>query len=159
MSILHDLQLFFGEKIKQDGLPGTGDMVVFDGTNWVNDQMASSISVLLDGAGAEIADATQVPFGPLPVDCTITGNHARADQSGAIVVDVWASATWIPTDSDSITASAPITITASGDESDDTTLTGWTVDLPAGHHLIFNVDSCTSITWCLVTLDVTRGAV
>jgi hypothetical protein len=118
--------------------------------------MTSAISVLIDGGGAEIADAVKVPFGPLPDDCTISAAYASADQDGAIVVDVWASSTWIPTDSDSITASAPITITATGDESTDTTLTGWTTSLSAGDRLIFNVDSCTTITWCLVTLTVER---
>jgi uncharacterized membrane protein len=119
---------------------------------------SGALSVLIDGGGSEIADAVKVPFGPLPVAMTVTAAYALADQSGSIVVDIWKDtyANYPPLDADSITASAPVTI-SSATKSTDSTLTGWTTALAAGSILYFNVDSCTTIQWCLITLSVTRG--
>ena len=74
--------------------------------------------------------------------------------SGSAVVDVWVDsfANFPPTDADTITASAPPTL-SSQVASEDATLTGWTVSLSAGDVLGFNLDSVsggiTSITLIL----------
>lgn len=110
----------------------------------------------IDGGGAEIADGVQrlVPCG---VAFTITSVTALADQSGDIVVDVWKDtyANYPPTDADTITASAPITI-SSAIKSVDSTLTGWTTAVAAGDNLIFNVDSCTTIERCTIMVQFVR---
>lgn len=95
--------------------------------------------------------------GEVPFDCTITGVRALADQSGSIQVDIWKDsyANFPPTNADSITASAPVTI-SSATKSEDLTLTGWTTTLSEGDLLRFNVDSVTSITRCLIVLDVRK---
>lgn len=91
----------------------------------------------------------------VPFACRITGGSVMADVSGSCVVDVWVD-TWAnypPTDADSITASAPLTI-SSATKSEDTTLTGWTRDLSKGDVLVFNVDSATTVAQVTVQLDV-----
>lgn len=120
----------------------------------------SVVAVVFDGGGVEIADNVQL-WVPIPFAWSdIAWARALADTSGAIVVDVWKDtyANYPPTDSpDSITASAPITITASGTKSEDATLTGWTKTGSAGDILKFNVDSCTTITKCTIALALVRG--
>jgi len=81
-----------------------------------------------------------------------------ADQSGSIVVDIWKDtyANFPPTDADTITASAPPTI-SSAQKSQDAILTGWTKAISAGNILAFNVDSCTTITRVTISLKVNKG--
>jgi hypothetical protein len=96
----------------------------------------------------------QVPFA-----CTINSVTALADASGAIVVDIWKDtyANYPPTDADSITASAPVTISGPAIKSQDTTLTGWTTSIAAGDCLRFNVDSVSTITRVTIILKVTKS--
>lgn len=115
-----------------------------------------ALEFVIDGGGSEIADGIagwiEVPFA-----CTITAARMFADVSGSIVVDIWRDtyANYPPTDADSLTASAPPTI-SSATKSQDTTLTGWTVSLAAGDVLYYNVDSCTTIERVTVSLRITR---
>jgi len=60
-----------------------------------------------------------------------------------------------PTDSDSITASAPPTLTTA-QKSEDATLTGWTTSISSGDILGFNVDSATTVTRVTLQLLVTK---
>lgn len=88
--------------------------------------------------------------------CTITGVTMLADASGSIVVDIWKDtyANYPPTVADTITASALPTI-STATKSQDTTLTGWTVAIPAGSCLRFNVNSVTTIKRLTLALKVT----
>lgn len=112
----------------------------------------AGFAVVFDAPAAEDQVDIVVPF-----DCTITGVTLLADISGSIVIDIWKDtlANFPPTDADSITASAPPTITTDTD-SQDTTLTGWTTSLSAGDILRFNVDSVTDITRVTLSLAVTK---
>jgi len=80
-----------------------------------------------------------------------------ADQSGSIVIDIWKDTydNFPPTDADSITASAPPTL-SSAQKSTDTTLTGWTTTFAAGDLLAFNVDSVTDIERATLSLKIRR---
>lgn len=108
--------------------------------------------------GDGIAEVTTGVAGDVwvPFACTINEAVLLADQSGDIVVDIWKDSygNYPPTDADSITASAPPTISSS-DKSDDSTLTGWTTSISSGDTLRFNVDSVTTITRVSVFLKVT----
>jgi len=121
------------------------------------DASTGSISFVIDGGGAEIQDGVAgdltVPFG-----CEITGVVALADQSGSIIVDIWKDtyASYPPTDADSITSATPPTI-ASAIKATDTTLSGWTKTIAAGDTLRYNVDSCTTITRCTISLTIRRS--
>lgn len=129
--------------------------------------------VTVDGSGAlELqAPATgsgtgnrcqQVTFAAVPsTDAIAAGTKARfyveramtivaasilANASGSLVLDVWVDsyANAPPTGADSICASAKPTLSAA-QKMLDTTLTGWTVNIPAGSWVIVNVDSCSGI--------------
>lgn len=99
-----------------------------------------------------IAGDIFIPFG-----IEITRVTMLADQTGSIVVDIWndSYANYPPTDGDSITASAPPTI-STDDQSQDATLTGWTTTIAADSTLRFNVDSVTDIEQVEITLEFTR---
>ncbi|MDV2502682.1 MAG: hypothetical protein RX318_01855 [bacterium] len=117
----------------------------------------TAIGFIIDGGGSAI---TTGPKGDLriPFGCTINRATALADQSGSIVVDIWKDtyANFPPTDADSITASAPVTI-SSATKSEDSTLTGWTTSISADDILRYNVDSVTSITRVTVSLKCTKS--
>jgi hypothetical protein len=110
----------------------------------------------IDGGGAEIETGiktwVQVPF-----NGEIASVTALADQTGSVVVDIWKDsyANYPPTNADSITASAPVTI-ASSNKSEDTTLTGWTKTVTAGDVLYFNVDSVTDIEHVVISLAINK---
>jgi hypothetical protein len=115
-----------------------------------------AIVITIDGAGNTITTGIKGDV-RIPWSGTITKVTTLIDQSGAIVVDLWKDtyANYPPIDADSITASAPPTITASGVKSEDSTLTGWTTSVTAGDTLSWNVDSVTSAQRCVVELEFT----
>lgn len=131
-------------------LDGTVNATKFIGTT------KRSIQIVIDGGGTEITDGIKGDF-MMPYAATISKVTALADQSGSIVVDVWNDtyANYPPTDADTITASAPITI-SSATKSQDSTLTGWDTALAAGDILRFNVDSCTTITRVTINIEVSE---
>jgi len=114
------------------------------------------VEFVIDGGGAAITTGIK---GDLKIDfaCTIKKATILGDQSGSIVIDIWKDtyANFPPTDADSITASAPPTISGAV-KSEDSTLTGWTVAVAAGSILRFNVDSCTTIERVTIILEVER---
>jgi hypothetical protein len=143
------------------GTPATGDLLQYDGSGWVPYTPAAievpySAQFIIDGGGSTITTGIKGDI-RIPVASTITSWHLLADQSGSIVVDVWKDtlANHPPTDADSITASAPPTITANVRGSDNV-LTGWTTSVAAGDVLRFNVDSVTTIQRVTVVLYLTR---
>jgi len=129
--------------------PGTG--LEMGGTNnrvisMTSNSLTTSLQFVIDGGGSAITTGIKGDL-QVPYNCTITAVRLLADQSGSIVVDLWVDsyANFPPTDADSITASAPPTI-SSATKSEDTTLTGWTPGITAGRIIRVNVDSITSIT-------------
>lgn len=113
----------------------------------------SSLSIVIDGGGEAIATGVKLDV-EIPFACTITGATLLADQTGSIAIDLWADSygNYPPTDADSITASAPPTL-SSATKAQDTTLTGWDTTLSAGTILRANVDSAETVT--RVTLNLT----
>ena len=94
----------------------------------------------------------------VPSNATIVRAYISCMQTGSIVVDVWrdAIANSPVTDADSITAAAPITVSAAAFV-EDTTLAGWTTALTAGDVLVFNVDSAATVTNCTAGVTVTKS--
>lgn len=117
-------------------------------------QLTSAVELIIDGNGAVISTGVAGDI-EVPFDCTIIAGRLFANQSGSIEIDVWRDtyANFPPTVADSIVASAPLTIT-SAQNSQDTTLTGWTTSLTAGDILRYNVNSVTSIQRVTVSLTV-----
>lgn len=118
----------------------------------------SLIGYVIDGGGSAITTGVKGDMGPIPFACIIVEATMLADQSGSIVVDIWKDtyANFPPTDADSITASAPPTI-STAEKSQDSTLTGWTTAIAAGDILRFNVDSVTDIERVTIALKVRRA--
>lgn len=153
---------FTGSPITVSGtLTLTGTLVVANGgTGITNDVTIVDIPFVIDGGGIAITTGLK---GWIVVDfaCTIQSATLLADQSGSIVVDVWKctySAYAPPThpaSGDSITASAPPTI-SSATKSQDATLTGWTTSISAGDVLAFNVNSATTVQRVTLSLKVKR---
>jgi hypothetical protein len=116
----------------------------------------ASITFVIDGDGEAITTGEKGHL-EIPFACTIKQVTMQADQSGSIVVDIWKDtyANFPPTDADSITASAPPTI-SSAQKSQDATLAGWTKSISSGDILAFNVDSCATIQRVTISLLVEK---
>jgi len=84
---------------------------------------------------------------------TIVGWRLVTDQSTTMTLDVWKANNAIPTVTDSITGTAPISITAA-QLGNSTTLTGWTTSVAAGDVFIVNVDSNNNATYFSLELDI-----
>jgi hypothetical protein len=138
----------------------TADSAEASGIKWATGGGGASTTTeylnVVFGNGSSAIAANEQVWLVVPAG-TITEAWALADQSGSIVVDVWKDtyANYPPTDADSITGSAPITI-SSAIKSQDTTLTGWTTTLSAGDILLFNVDSASTVTQVTITLKITK---
>ena len=121
----------------------------------------TTIGITID-AQSSVIDTGYKGFIRIPYACTITKVSLLGNKSGSIVIDIWkcsyanydAGATH-PVDGDSITASAPPTITTTT-KSEDSTLTAWTTSITAGDIIAFNVDSCTDIEKVTLILEVTK---
>lgn len=119
--------------------------------------IAGGIVANISGGGSTITTGLK-GFIVAPYAMTLTKATALADQTGDIVVDIWVDtyANFPPTDADTITASAPVTI-SSGVKSQDSTLTGWDTAIAAGDIIAFNVDSVTDIEQLTIILEGTRS--
>lgn len=113
------------------------------------------LTFVLDGGGAAISTGAKQVYLTCPFSGTITA--ARLIGDGDIVIDVWKDtyANFPPTNADSITASAPPTL-SSVTKSEDTTLTGWTTSVTAGDVLEINVDSAVA-TKAILTLTLVQS--
>jgi len=116
----------------------------------------TGIVFIIDGGGSAITTGEKGHI-RLPFAGRIISACLLADQSGSIVIDIWKDivANFPPTNADSITASAPPTLSAES-ASLDITLAGWTKTFAAGDYLMFNVDSIATLTIVTLTLIVRR---
>lgn len=111
-----------------------------------------AIEIVLDGSGSVIETGVVGDI-ELPAAFEVERVTMLADQTGDIVIDIWVDtyANYPPTDADTITAAAVPTI-SSAVKSQDTSLSGWTTTLAAGSIIRYNVDSCTTIEQCTISL-------
>lgn len=135
---------------------GTSNFLRADGS-WTPPAGTGQVGITIDGGGSAITTGLK-GFVRIPYAGTITKATLLADQSGSIVVDVWKDtyANAPPTDADSITASAPPTLSGAA-KSEDATLTGWTKSITAGDVLAFNVDSVATVTRVTLLLEITKA--
>ncbi|MHA1787843.1 MAG: hypothetical protein ACTSXT_01320 [Candidatus Helarchaeota archaeon] len=149
------------------GTPTDGQVLTYDSGSgkWkaetIDDTDTFTIGITIDNQTSEIGTGYK-GFIRIPYAGTITKATLLADQSGSIVIDIWKcsysdydAGSTHPVDGDSITASAPPTL-SSATKSEDSTLTDWTKSITAGDVLGFNVDSCTDITKVVLILEVTK---
>jgi len=119
------------------------------------------IAFIIDGGGSVITagmkGGLEIPFACVIQRATLL-EISDTPITGSIVVDIWKDtyANYPPVDADSITASAPPTL-SSAVKSQDSTLTGWTTTIAAGDILFFNADATpTSVKKILVSLKVRK---
>ena len=110
-----------------------------------------AISFAIDGGGAAIATGDLNIFPEAHYSCTIRRAFASAYPSGSITVDIWKTNAAIPTSSNKISASAPVTL-SSAQRSVDTTLTGWTTSVVDGD--VFGATVATASTVQKVTIQL-----
>lgn len=137
--------------------PANGIEISGTSVQMSTNQRTGCITYVMDGGGSVLTTGVKGDF-RVPANCTITGVTAMADQSGSVVVDIWKDtlANYPPTVTDTITASAPVTI-SSATYSEDTTLTGWTTSLSQGDTLRFNINSVSTITRVVIELRVSKS--
>lgn len=114
-------------------------------------------SIAIDGGGQVIETGIRSRV-YIPISLEIEEVTIGADQMGSIVIDAWMDtyANFPPTDADSITASAPVTL-STAIKNQDSTLTGWTTTIPSGGRwLFFNVDSVSTLTYVSLTFKVRK---
>ncbi len=123
----------------------------------VNALLPLVLPFFIDGGGAVIATGIKGTL-EVTMKCDLERVTMLADQTGSIVCDIWNQtyASYPPADAQSITASAVPTITSSN-KSQDSSLTGWSPAIAAGAILFYNVDSCSTLEWCLVSLKASRS--
>lgn len=150
----------------------TGCYFYSNGTNYVLDRSSCTalpialgnlptsllprvVGVTVDGGGSVITIGAKGYY-RVPFDGTIVGYSMQGDLSGSAVVDVWKTSGAIPTNANSITASATPTL-SSAQYLNSTTLTGWATTVTAGDVIGFNVDSASTITRLTVQIYIQSG--
>ena len=124
----------------------------YDTGTWDAISAGRAIPFVIDGGGSVISTGVRGPM-VAPFAGYIVAAAAYGDQSGTAQFDIWKDsyANYPPTNADSITAAAPLTITSTT-HNRDTTLTGWTRSFSAGDAFMFNVDSLSSFTRVTIIL-------
>lgn len=145
--------------------PTSGNLAAFDANGNVKDSGISStdtfsglveaIGITVDGGGSAIASGSK-GFFQTQFAGTILGVTLLADQAGSIQFDIRkCTYSGFPTDS-SIVASDPPTL-SSAQNSNDTTLTGWTTAFSDGDIFEYKVTSATTVTRVALILRVKRS--
>jgi len=131
----------------------TGDTVYGSGGGTIT----LPITFTMNGGGSVLTTGTK-GWVVTPFAGTITGWTLLVNPSGTMQIDIWKDilANFMPTDSDSITASAPVYI-SSAYTAHDETLSGWTTSFSAGDVFAFNIDSCSTIQHAVLVLTVTQN--
>jgi hypothetical protein len=116
----------------------------------------SGLVFVIDGGGSAITTGEHGHL-VVPFNCEILSGELEADQAGDIKIDIWKDTytNFPPTDADSICGGAELEI-SSDTQDKDSALTGWTTALSQSDILAFNVDSCSTIERCTLTLLVKK---
>jgi hypothetical protein len=142
------------------GIVGTVSATAFtgDGSGLVN-TVIPPIRFTIDGQGSVLAAGSNAVYF-VENNLTIKRVTLLADQSGSVQLDLrrctyaqYDAGATHPASGDSIVASAPPAI-STATKSQDATLTGWTKTLSAGDVLQVRVTSATTITRCVLSIQV-----
>lgn len=167
---------FVERRLKVRSVGGTPTMYFMVGTNIVSGtNNASHIAfsgpssetipspLLTNALGCTFASGSALTPGsvaqiPIPYDCTALDLQIIGYPAGAAVLDLKDCTVTgnTMTVGSSIVASAPPTIAATSNGTNDLILSGWTTALSARHSLQASVTSCTTITNLTLTIRVTH---
>jgi hypothetical protein len=125
----------------------------------------SSFGLNIDGGGLVPAPLPVTRFVTVPFDCTITGWTIIADAAGDCSFDVWfragtapPSAPLVPSASDKISASAPVSMVGVQSKSGDATaIATWAKSLTSWGTLGFTLTSVNFVHSIAVQIQVTRS--
>lgn len=111
---------------------------------WTKDYVP--IWFIIDGGGATITTGQKGRLPYLLENLTCEGWTITADQSGSIVVDIWSDtyANFPATVADTIAGTEKPTL-STAQKNQDVSLSSFDTTLDAGNHLVWNVDSVTSV--------------
>ena len=137
----------------QVGVGGSVLVSTVTGVKWDSPPIINrTVGVSIDGGGSAVTTGTK-GYVEVPYAGTITGWKIISDVSGSAVFDVWKSNAAIPTNANTITASAKPTLTAS-QRAASTTLTGWTTGVAVNDVFGFEVESASTITKATLILVI-----
>ena len=112
-----------------------------------------TITVTIDGGGSALTTGLKLLLPQIPITGTIVSWALVADVSGSVVLDIWKANAAVPTNSNSITASAKPTL-SSTQLASSSTLTGWTTSIAVGDVWGFEVESATTVTRVVLRLEI-----
>lgn len=137
------------------GAPGAGQPILIPGPPGPTSLALTSIVMSVDGGTAPIAPGVKGDL-PVPFDGEIVGWTLLADQPGDVTVDVWADSfgNFPPTDADSITAAAPMTL-AGSDKAEGSADT-WIKALSQGATLRYVVEASSNVRRLSISLHIKR---
>jgi hypothetical protein len=112
----------------------------------------------IDGGGSVITTGLKGPDLYFDFPCTINSWTILGDVAGAIQFDIWMDtyANYPPVVGDKITGTAKPLVAATNAKAQSSTLTGWTVNIPAGSSLRLNVDSVATMKYATLLFKATR---
>lgn len=123
------------------------------GVSWTATK--KTIGVSIDGGGSVITTGTK-GYVEVPYAGTIIEWKIIADPSGSMVFDIWKVNAAIPTNANTITASAKPTLTTA-QRATSTTLTGWTTAVAANDVFGFEVESASTVTKAVLILVIQQA--
>lgn len=124
-----------------------------------SDLSPAALGYAIDGNGVAISTGIAGIGLRAPFACNIDSWTLLADTTGSITIDIWKDsyANFPPTVADTIIGDGTKPAISSGVKNEATSISGWTTTaIAAGDIIYFNVDSCSAITRCSITLKVTR---
>ena len=124
----------------------------------IEGEKIGTISVIIDGGGSAITTGKKAQV-EISFACILSRYTMIADQAGTIVIDINRSIySNFPTTASICGSGKECTIAATNQKSQDTDISNWTsVEIAAGDVLEFEVDSCTTITRCTLSLKYARS--
>jgi len=108
-------------------------------------QQQHSVSFVIDGNGSTIATGDIGVYIPVASPGTINRWDLSGDSACSITIDVWARSAAIPTGSQKISASAPMTL-SSAQLAQNGSRSGWTNAVSSGYVFGFSVATVTACT-------------
>ena len=122
------------------------------GLKWVDNSFGLNVVI---GNAADVISTGLKLYVEMPFAGTIQAVRLFADVSGSIAIDLWRDSynNFPPTIADSMPGSAAHPAIASAQKSQTISFSGWsTVNFSKGDVIGINVDSCTTIKQCTISL-------
>jgi len=140
-----------GQYLRSDGTDALWNAI--QGADLPANARYGSVQFILDGGGSAIPPGER-GWIRVPYSGTLTAWELTADQSGSITLDVWKDtyANFPPTAADTIWGAKP-----SLSSQQKNSATGLSISVSPGDYLRLNVDSASTVTYVVLSLQITRS--